>query len=617
MRRLTTVLASACAAALFAVMTVVLGSPAVAATLVEVTSFGNNPGNMRMHVYVPDSRPASPAIVVAMHGCGGSGPGFYQGSEFASLADRYGFIVIYPTATQSAGFGNCFDTWSDAAKQRGGGSDPVSITSMIDYVERNHQGDPNRVYATGSSSGGMMTQHMLAVYPDMFKAGASFMGVPFNCFAGASDYPPGSSRCTGGSMDRTPQQWGDAVRQAYPGYSGSRPRMQLWHGTNDTLVPYSLLRESIEQWTNVFGLSQTPTSTDTPQASWNRSRYANPSGTVQVEAYSIQGAGHALPQSGMALYAIEFFGLTTSPTDTTPPTTPGTPVASNVTAASATLTWTASTDQGGSGLAGYNVYREQGATDPQLGQSTTTSITLTGLSANTQYQVYVRARDGAGNLSGNSAPATFTTAATGGDTMPPTAPAGLTASGTTTTGTSLTWTASTDDTGVTGYEILRAPGAMGGTFTQVDTSATTSFTDTGLSPDTTYRYQVRARDAAGNVSPVSNTVQITTQGGTTGACSATPTVQSQWGSGYVIQPLTITNTSTSTITSWTVTFTLPAGHTLTGSWNATITTSGQTVTVRSVSHNGTLAPGAGTTSFGFQASRPNGDTALPSGYTCA
>lgn len=73
-----------------------------------------------------------------------------------------------------------------------------------------------------------------------------------------------------------------------------RPRVQLWHGTNDTLVPYSLLRESIEQWTDVFGLSQTPTSTDTPQSGWNRSRYADTSGTVQVEAYSIQGAGHSL-----------------------------------------------------------------------------------------------------------------------------------------------------------------------------------------------------------------------------------------------------------------------------------------------------------------------------------
>jgi hypothetical protein len=185
---------------------------------------------------------------------------------------------------------------------------------MVTYAERQYGGDANRVYATGSSSGGMMTQHLLAVYPDVFKAGASFMGVPFNCFAGAADYPPGSSQCTGGNMNRTPQQWGDAVRQAYPGYTGPRPRIQLWHGTADTLVPYSLLQESIEQWTNVFGLGQTPTSTDTPQSGWSRRRYADTSGTVQVEAYSIQGAGHTLPSSGMAAYAIAFFGLTGGPT---------------------------------------------------------------------------------------------------------------------------------------------------------------------------------------------------------------------------------------------------------------------------------------------------------------
>ncbi|MBG6066931.1 extracellular catalytic domain type 1 short-chain-length polyhydroxyalkanoate depolymerase [Micromonospora ureilytica] len=299
--------------------------PAYAASLTEVTSFGENPGRMRMHVYVPDNRPARPAVVVAMHGCGGSGPGFYSGSEFASQADRYGYIVIYPSATQQAGFGNCFDTWSDAAKRRGGGSDPVSIISMIRYVQQQYAADPDRVYATGSSSGGMMTNHMLALHPDVFKAGAAFMGVPFNCFANAADYPPGSSQCTGGNMNRTPQQWGDAVRQAYPGYSGPRPRVQLWHGTNDTLVPYSLLQEAIEQWTNVFGLSQTPTSTDTPQANWNRRRYADSSGTVQVEAYSIQGAGHSLPSGGMAASAIAFFGLTnptTPPPTTPPPTTP-------------------------------------------------------------------------------------------------------------------------------------------------------------------------------------------------------------------------------------------------------------------------------------------------------
>ncbi|MFC7531777.1 PHB depolymerase family esterase [Actinoplanes sp. GCM10030250] len=298
--------------------------PAFAAALTEVTNFGSNPGGMRMHIYVPDSRPANPAIVVAMHGCGGSGPAFYSSSEFASLADRYQFIVIYPSAMQEAGFGKCFDTWSAAAKQRNGGSDPVSIASMVAYAGRQYSADLNRVYATGSSSGGMMTQHMLAVYPDLFKAGASFMGVPFNCFAGAADYPPGG-QCTSGSMNRTPQQWGDAVRQAYPGYAGPRPRVQLWHGTADTLVPYQLLQESIEQWTDVFGLSQTPTSSDTPQANWNRRRYADAAGTVQVEAYSVQGAGHSLPSSGMAASAIAFFGLTTTPSPSTSASTSNSP----------------------------------------------------------------------------------------------------------------------------------------------------------------------------------------------------------------------------------------------------------------------------------------------------
>ncbi|WP_436535927.1 extracellular catalytic domain type 1 short-chain-length polyhydroxyalkanoate depolymerase [Actinoplanes sp. HUAS TT8] len=330
-------------------------TPAYAAALTEVTGFGDNPGGMRMHIYVPDSRPAHPAVVVAMHGCGGSGPGFYSSSEFAGLADRYGFLVIYPSATQQAGFGNCFDTWSDAAKRRGGGSDPVSIVSMVTYAERQYGGDPNRVYATGSSSGGMMTNEMLALYPDVFKAGAAFMGVPFNCFANAADYPPSSSKCTGGSMDRTPQQWGDAVRQAYPGYTGPRPPMQLWHGTSDTLVPYSLLQEEIEQWTDVSGLSQTPTSTDVPQSGWNRRRYAGTGSTAQVEAYSIQGAGHSLPSAGMAAYAIAFFGLTgsgssPSPSGSPSPSTSPSPSGSPTTPTSGPCRVTATVNAWNSGL---------------------------------------------------------------------------------------------------------------------------------------------------------------------------------------------------------------------------------------------------------------------------
>ncbi|WP_117208137.1 endo-1,4-beta-xylanase [Allorhizocola rhizosphaerae] len=93
--------------------------------------------------------------------------------------------------------------------------------------------------------------------------------------------------------------------------------------------------------------------------------------------------------------------------DTTPPSTPGTPSASGITSSTASLMWTASTDN--VGVAGYNIYRRQGTTDTLLTQSNANSTTLTGLTPNTQYQIVVRARDAANNLSATSGAVTFTT----------------------------------------------------------------------------------------------------------------------------------------------------------------------------------------------------------------
>ncbi|MEU8424166.1 PHB depolymerase family esterase [Micromonospora sp. NPDC048835] len=318
----TRTLGAVMAAVTLAVAALTFASPASAATLTQVSNFGTNPTNLQMHLYVPDRVATRPAILLAMHYCTGTGPAFHSGTQYASLADRYGFIVIYPSATRSS---KCWDVYSPQALRRGGGSDPVGLMSMVDYVKQRYAADPSRIFATGTSSGAMMTNVMLGVYPDVFAAGASFAGVPFACFAtgGTSEW---NSQCANGQLIRTAQQWGDLVREAYPGYTGPRPRMQIWHGTNDDTLRYPNFGEQVKQWTNVHGLSQTPTFTDSPRSGYTRTRYGSSGPMAPVEAISMQGVTHNVPVD--AAQVIRFFGLdgtappTTTPPTTTPPTTP-------------------------------------------------------------------------------------------------------------------------------------------------------------------------------------------------------------------------------------------------------------------------------------------------------
>ncbi|MEV4218674.1 glycoside hydrolase family 3 N-terminal domain-containing protein [Nonomuraea sp. NPDC049725] len=200
----------------------------------------------------------------------------------------------------------------------------------------------------------------------------------------------------------------------------------------------------------------------------------------------------------------------------------------------------------------------------------------------------------------------------GEDTDPPTAPGAPSASAVTSSSATLTWAASTDDVAVTAYDVVRVQGTAE---TTVATTAAATATLTGLAPATAHTFAVYARDAAGNRSPRSATVTVTTAPTGGGGCSVTPAVQSQWDTGYVVQA-NVTNTGAAPLNGWSVTLTLPPGHRITGHWNAVPTTSGQTVTLRNAAHNATLGPGA-TTSFGFQATRPSADPALPSAYTCA
>jgi len=186
---------SLAAAALLAV------APSQAATWKTNVSYG---ANTIMDLYVPDKVAASPAIVVALHYCSGNAGSAH--SWFQSIADTRGFIIIAPGAG-----GNCFDAGLGRSGER------ANIVKMVQYVQTMYNADPKRVFSVGASSGACMTQALLASYPDVFAAGSSLAGVPAGAWNGGNAY--------GWSMtSMTAQQWGDKVRNADPGFSGTRPR---------------------------------------------------------------------------------------------------------------------------------------------------------------------------------------------------------------------------------------------------------------------------------------------------------------------------------------------------------------------------------------------------------
>ena len=295
-RRIRVAAWATCAALVFG------AKPAAAASVQRVNDFGTNPSGALMYIYVPDQLAAAPPVLVVLHYCTGTAS-TSAGLGYNPKADQYGFIVVYPEALAA---GKCWDVHSDATLKHGNGGDSASIVSMVNYTVATHGANAARVYVTGTSSGAMMTNVLLGAYPDVFRAGAPFAGVPYGCFAGAGEW---NSACADGQTIKTAQQWGDLARAAYPGYTGPHPRVQIWHGSNDETLDYKNFGETIKQWTNVLGVSDTASTTEQnqPRSTWVRTRYEDRAGFAQVEAVSETGQPHSL--TVVVDEVVRFFGL--------------------------------------------------------------------------------------------------------------------------------------------------------------------------------------------------------------------------------------------------------------------------------------------------------------------
>jgi uncharacterized repeat protein (TIGR02543 family) len=202
------------------------------------------------------------------------------------------------------------------------------------------------------------------------------------------------------------------------------------------------------------------------------------------------GATATFPGASLTLLVVP----SVQPADTTPPTAPTGLSASNLTSTSVALSWIASSDD--VGVVGYDIY----ANGALLGSTTTqTTATISGLTPGTSYGFTIKAKDAAGNVSPASGGITVVTLLPI-DVQPPTAPSNLVWTNDDMTVT-MSWGASTDDVGVVAYDMYYGSYFIGST---TDTLATLI----GFKAGTPYKFTVKARDAAGNLSLASNEITV-------------------------------------------------------------------------------------------------------------
>jgi acetylxylan esterase len=256
-------------------------------------------------VYVPD-QVKSDALVVAIHSCQSSAQKYFQNDKipWKKGSDGKGYVTVWPSSTTE-----CWDVSSKASLSHNGGGDSNAIANMIVYAVDKYKIDPKKVFVTGGSSGGeaivarlgmqvltpsaMMSNVLAATYPELITAVSLYSGVPAGCFVSSSGASAAwNNTCSGGQSISTAQHWGDVVRGMNPGYNGTRPRVQFWHGSTDATLSPKNYDETLKQWTNVFGVTTTPTKSqkDTPEKNYRTDDFGE-----NVQGIWAQGVGHSVP----------------------------------------------------------------------------------------------------------------------------------------------------------------------------------------------------------------------------------------------------------------------------------------------------------------------------------
>jgi poly(hydroxyalkanoate) depolymerase family esterase len=265
------------------------------------TLLSKSAGGRSYRLYVPSTRaPGSPApLVLMLHGCNQTPDDFAAGTRMNDVAEARGWLVAYPEQPSSAQPYQCWQ-WYEASQQRRDGSEPASLAAIVDAVRKEQGIDPKRVYVAGLSAGGAMAVVLGATYPDLFAAIAVHSGVEFG---GATSAAASVNVLRVGGP--SPDAQGDAAWAAM----GARARVVaalVIHGEADKVVAPVNGAQVVSQWLRTNdraddgalngSVPTTPTSSATGAADgkgWKLSAYADKTGRVVVQSYSVAGLPHA------------------------------------------------------------------------------------------------------------------------------------------------------------------------------------------------------------------------------------------------------------------------------------------------------------------------------------
>lgn len=264
--------------------------------------YDGDAGSVRYQVHLPpqyDGTTALP-VIMAIHGCGMTGYGWNSmksTTQFNSLADREGFIVVYPTQRMFRSAVNCWNS-ADPREQHRHTGDPALLAGVAGQVIEEFNADAAQVHVAGASSGAGTAVILAATYPDVFATATSVAGGEY----GLNQVDPEDPDAT------APQH---TARQAWS-QMGERARqvpLLVFQGADDDVVPPLVGARLVEHWTAVGDLvddgllndslplvEETGTVPSVPgRHAYTHTTVTAPEGNSIVESYFVQEMGHAWP----------------------------------------------------------------------------------------------------------------------------------------------------------------------------------------------------------------------------------------------------------------------------------------------------------------------------------